>query len=448
MAGDDRTSLRGAARVRYTRPDALDPGDTMHARGFGATHVGRRRENNEDAILVDDRLGIYAVCDGVGGHAAGEVASRLTIDTVEEVLAGYEDLLRGVARGTTDHARLGDALEDAVTEACARTYRLATDDPGRSGMACTITLLVVAGPKAAMAHVGDTRLYLYRDAVASQISTDHTLVADHVRRGVMTPAEARQSPMSNVLTRCVGSQASVEVDTLVLDVLPDDLFLLCSDGLSDYVDGVEEMTSLLSGEQGRDVPVALVDLANRRGGKDNVSVITVAIAASDEEQEELRALSAEVRGAVRALRRLDIFAELRFVDVLRILEIAEVRNHAGGDVVVEPGAPLEGMLVPVAGSYTVESEQHPVARLGPGEHIAATSLLVRRTSRMTVRARAISRALYVPGEAFKRPARTRPRLGVALFGKLAEQLGLELAQLGGSFSELREGKRWLRWALG
>ncbi len=419
----------------------------MRARGFGATHFGSLREINEDAILIQDYLGAFAVCDGLGGHAAGERASRTAVETAEELLAEHRDLLESVAGGTADHQSLKGIVEHVVREAGARTYQLAVRDPECSGMACTMTLLVVAGQKAAMAHVGDTRLYLYRDSVASQLSSDHTMAADRVRRGEMTPAEAGESQLSNSLTRALGAQEATEVDTLVLDVLPDDVFLLCSDGLTKYVEGVEEMSSLLGRDDHHALPDALVDLANERGGDDNISAVVVRVEASDEEQEELRALSTEVRDSVRALRELDVFKGLRFADRLRILDIAEVTSDAAGDVVIRPGDPLDGMLVPISGSYTVDAGEGAADEIGPGDHVAETSLLVGRASRMTVRARETSRALWIRRDAFERLAKERPRLGVTLFGTLAERLGAEVAELGGAFGEVRRRRRWLRWSL-
>ncbi|MGK0156122.1 MAG: serine/threonine protein phosphatase PrpC [Neolewinella sp.] len=213
----------------------------MKPRGFGATDIGTVRETNEDCLFVSDELGLYLVCAGMGGHAAGEVAAQIATDTVVNTVR------KGIAGSETtkgraaNHAELQEMLRRAIQGASLSVCAEAMANPELAGMECTITALQFVAGKAVMAHVGDTRLYLLRDGAVELLSSDHTLAADMKRRGELTPTEAERHKYASVLTRCIGSQDAVQVDSLVLDVGSDDRFLICSDGLSGYVESLSEL---------------------------------------------------------------------------------------------------------------------------------------------------------------------------------------------------------------
>lgn len=233
---------------------------------------------NEDAVFFDDELGLYIVADGMGGHAAGEVASHEAIDTVHGMVhRGQDDL------GQLDVPRPADAavrratrlLESAVQAATYMVFALAQHDPEQQGMGTTVSALVLRGRLAVTAQVGDSRVYLVRDGHAHQLTEDHTLVAWQIKQGIITADEARYSPHRNVITRAVGSREYVQVDTHVFEVREGDSFVLCTDGLHGYVTD-EEMGPI--SDLGPAVACKrFVELANERGGRDNISVVVVEI---------------------------------------------------------------------------------------------------------------------------------------------------------------------------
>ncbi len=228
-------------------------------RASALTDTGRRRPHNEDTFVCEPPL--YAVADGVGGAKAGEIASRLAAATLEE-------------RGPS---ALGEGtLEALILEANDRIYSRALGEPEAAGMGTVVTALLVdeqAGT-IAIGHVGDSRAYRIRDGALEQLTPDHSLVGELVRAGRLSTEEAEQHPHRSVITRAVGTEPVVEVHTETIDAIPGDLYLICSDGLTDLVrDGrILELVAAAGGDPENAVQT-LVDEANGAGGLDNITVV-------------------------------------------------------------------------------------------------------------------------------------------------------------------------------
>lgn len=240
------------------------------------TDVGMKREHNEDSFLVNEDLGLYLICDGMGGHAGGETASRLAAQTIERELLSAK--LRTddpfAAEAPLAETPLAGALREAIEGACAAVFRTSRRNPELAGMGTTCISLILHGAQALVGHVGDSRAYLVRDGEVHQLSEDHSLVNEQVRAGLLSEEEAKQSRLKNIITRSVGFEEDVLVDVLGLETRPGDRFLLCSDGLSNLMENEEIRDALL--EHALDeVPQVLIQLANQRGGDDNVTVVAV-----------------------------------------------------------------------------------------------------------------------------------------------------------------------------
>jgi serine/threonine protein phosphatase PrpC len=247
----------------------------MRVLSAGHSDVGCRRPHNEDAFLCDDSLGLYVVCDGVGGNAKGEVASAESVDLVLTwVKRGQKTLQAYLANPTKENANtVRRLLENAVQNACYMVFGMGQLDPRQKGMSSTLSSLLIAGNTATIAQVGDSRVYLSRAGKTVQLTEDHTLVNFRLKLGLITPQEAASSPGKNVITRAVGHQDYVEVDTLDLEVKPGDRFMLCSDGLHGYLeDG--EIDRWMQGER-QSMVEELICMANDRGGRDNITVVVV-----------------------------------------------------------------------------------------------------------------------------------------------------------------------------
>lgn len=252
--------------------------------GFGRTDVGRQRSVNEDAFLVDDELGLYVVADGMGGHSAGEIASAEAIETLHnmvrsnrEVLARIDDMPadggpRTSRRPPTMYRALR-ILESAIQAATYMVFGLSENNPDRRGMGTTLSVLYIRGGFALTAQVGDSRVYRVTDGHVEQMTEDHTLIAWQLKRGLITPEEARVSRQKNVITRAVGSRDYVQVDTNYAAVQPGDAFLVCSDGLHGYLSDDDILEIMRHTPE--EATQHLIDLANRRGGRDNITSIAV-----------------------------------------------------------------------------------------------------------------------------------------------------------------------------
>jgi serine/threonine protein phosphatase PrpC len=250
---------------------------TLSVKALGLTDLGRKRATNEDAYFLDDKIGLYVVADGMGGHAAGEVASQEAVETV------YGMVKRGVANLkplaepiSEDDARAACRLmESAIQGATYMVFSMAELDRQKQGMGTTISALLVSGSFAVTAQVGDSRIYRTHAGETEQLTEDHTLIAWQLKQGLITPQEAKKSPHRNVITRAVGNRDYVQVDTAIVPLEPGDRFLLCSDGLHGYLQ-TSDIAPII--ELGAEKAVQrFIALANSRGGKDNITAILVEI---------------------------------------------------------------------------------------------------------------------------------------------------------------------------
>lgn len=231
-----------------------------------ATDVGRVREGNEDAYLVDDTIGLVAVADGMGGHRGGEVASATAIEALRAAIGA------------------GRPLREAVEDANRAVFDKAQTDDSLRGMGTTITAATLAaGGTLLIGHVGDSRAYLLRDGELRQITTDHSLVEELVRDGRLTPDEAAVHPQRSIITRALGIDASVEVDVYPVELRAHDVLLFCSDGLTGMLQPDLIAAELRREDDPARAATKLVDAANASGGEDNITVVVVAV--TDEEPE-------------------------------------------------------------------------------------------------------------------------------------------------------------------
>ncbi len=245
---------------------------------YGLTDVGKKREKNEDSLLVRESLGLFMVADGMGGHQGGECASRLAVKTVDETLTHLlEDPDATLAEDTfVERSDPGELLKYAIRQASRKIFEEASQNPHLRGMGTTAVTLLLQNDKGYIAHVGDSRAYLIRDGAVRQLTTDHSLVAEQLRAGFITPDEVKKHKFKNIITRSVGFQNEVDIDLLVRDLEEGDHFLLCSDGLTNLVDD-GDLGKIVSRNGARESCQKLIELANKRGGDDNISAVVVSL---------------------------------------------------------------------------------------------------------------------------------------------------------------------------
>ena len=243
-------------------------------RAAGDTHVGRVRSGNEDAYLLDEERGVFLVADGMGGHAAGEIASALATRAVGQTLT------EGMDRGLQADA-LAAAMVESFRVADRAISQHVLDAPHTRGMGTTVTACVVCTDGTyRLGHIGDSRAYLLRGGQLAQLTTDHTWVQREVDSGRLTPSRARRHPFRHIVTRALGADGKEEPDLLAGQFEPGDLLLLCSDGLTGMIPD-RQLAKILPLEiRLHDRVGMLIDLANRRGGRDNITAILVEFSAA------------------------------------------------------------------------------------------------------------------------------------------------------------------------
>lgn len=234
------------------------------------TNQGRVRTSNEDSLVVDTEVGLALVADGMGGHAAGEIASQLASSTTHEWIVSHR----------TAKEEPATVLRDAVLNANNRVYEAQRRDRSLAGMGSTLTSMLFEGGRYHVAHVGDSRAYRLRDGKLEQLTKDHSLVWHLYENGVLDKSDLSKHPQKNLITRSIGSHLQIDVDVEEGEGRPGDVYLLCTDGLTDGV-GEDELRTALSQthKTPQEIAEALVDAANKAGGPDNITAVVIRLEA-------------------------------------------------------------------------------------------------------------------------------------------------------------------------
>ena len=223
---------------------------------YGATDIGKVRDTNQDTFYIDNENGWCVVADGMGGHRGGETASNMTVEIIKE----------NMAKGTD--------LKTAIEEANLVVYRKSLEKKELLGMGTTVVLLKLTENGAEIAHVGDSRAYLVMDGVMEQITVDHSIVQQLVDSGTITKEQAKTHPQRNLITRAVGTERDIQIDVDKVTLYDGDYILICSDGLSSYVDE-SEIAKIISETPFEEIPDTLIKAANEKGGRDNITAVIV-----------------------------------------------------------------------------------------------------------------------------------------------------------------------------
>ena len=351
-----------------------------------ATDVGRKRRHNEDAMLIDETHALFVVADGMGGHEGGEVASHKAIEIVSRHIArNYATLKENFDRkNAEDFARISSFLENVVSEASFEIHKIAEEREIRGGIGTTLTMLLVFENHGFVAHVGDSRLYLLRKGHLHQITEDHTLLQEHVRYGKLSPEEIADFPHKNVLTRTVGVYPHVEADTFHFVLLPGDFLLLCSDGLHNYLKE-DEIEPLLRSVKPEYRAEPFIQLANRRGGADNITVIVIE---ADEgvSPQEADLLHEEFNLRMETLRNVPLYRDLSYKELVQIFNITEVRAFRAGETIFEEGEEGSEFCIILSGEIELSAQGKPFKRMRAGTHFGEMSLIDQQPRSATVTA--------------------------------------------------------------
>jgi PPM family protein phosphatase len=248
----------------------------------GKSDVGQQRGNNEDNFRIVEPLNLFIVSDGMGGEAHGEIASAMAVETVvERCMDGDVGAAEASSKAQPGWNEKTRKLFGAVHQANKKIFQSAVDHPEQKGMGATLTAAWIDEEKLSVVHVGDSRIYLLRNGGLEQLTSDHSLVAEQVRSGLITAAEAERSEMQSVLLRALGTQPEIEIDAEEHVLFPQDVLVMCSDGLSRMVTDPEIGGILMAEPDAGKAADRLVSLANEYGGADNVTVIVIRLVAEE-----------------------------------------------------------------------------------------------------------------------------------------------------------------------
>jgi len=376
------------------------------------TDVGRVRSTNEDNYLVDRKLKLYIVCDGLGGHVAGEVASATAVNVVRDAVVAQKDVVEAFTfdDGRVDRLAMERMLKEAVTVANQRVHERSEQSAATRGMGTTLSMLLLAGSTAFIAHVGDSRVYRLRRGELEQLTTDHTLATE------LGPGQLRHH-----LTRAIGTHETVEVDVVVAPILPGDRFLLASDGLHGLIDD-DEIARVAGHEDVGEAAANLIDRANERGGRDNITVVLVDIEIAADEAEPSR----RVWPLFDAVRGATFFAGMADDELATVLEVAQQLALMPDDVLVHEGRAVPGFYLVADGEAQVLRAGEHVAFLRAGDFFGEDALLGERTSYASVvgSGEVASSILLVDRSLFEELTQTH--MGIAL--KIALAVARSLAR--------------------
>lgn len=355
---------------------------SLQLRHAGLSDVGIVRDHNEDALLVDPELQLFAVCDGVGGRKGGQEASSLATEHIRKMVAEQRDLLVSFAtQGGARRREIASLLEHAISDASRQIRARALDKPELSGMATTAAVLLVVGSHAFVAHVGDSRVFLMRHRTLHLLTEDHSLINDLKRRGRDPDRSQLGAAYKGALTRALGVLDTARVDLLDLELLPGDRFVLTSDGVHGVI-GDRQMQALAPMDDADSAAQAMIETALENGAPDNATVVVVDVLSDTEEDRAER-----VRRQLEALQAVSMFRYLPYPDLIRVASAAKEEHVPAGSDVFAEGDTGESLYIILEGRAAVIKSDIELAELTAGAHFGEMSLIERAPRSAGIRAK-------------------------------------------------------------
>lgn len=388
-------------------------------RGWAHTHVGNVRTNNEDTAYINLAKQAFAVSDGMGGAAAGEVASAMIIDSFNRFIEEESARTHEQAESPTEETQheIMEAFQQSILRGHEEIVARQKRERDKRGMGCTFTGLLLIASRALIAHAGDTRIYLLRNTHHEKIqllTSDHNMAQLLLSTTDMTVEQVRQHKKRNVLTNAIGVTAPLQVDMLSIDVMPEDRFLLCSDGLHEYFSDDHEIAAVLDHFPGEDGCHELIRIALERGGRDNITVVLVEV-----QKVGLPIIEGEVCDITD---ELETFSHVRSVlglsrpEFLRFLSVTRTQTLQNGEKILTPEDLEHGYLVlrgalQKEGSETIRTE---------GAMVGARFLASGQPPKRSWISRGESRVLALERDTFRRLCLTQPALGARILWGILE----------------------------
>lgn len=378
------------------------------------TDVGKVRGHNEDNFLVDKKLNLFVVCDGMGGHAAGEVASAVCVRSVREVLGSQTAIFENMKKdpGNPNFRKaVISVVQHAIQEACATIWNMAQADSSRKGMGTTCSLLLVIGNIGFIGHVGDSRIYLCRGNKIHQVTTDHSLVNEMLRLGKIKPGEEESVPHKNAVTRAVGVNEVVEVDSFEFEFTEGDSVLLCSDGLSGYLETGNQVLDLMADRDPREVTEDAIVLANEAGGKDNITAISIHFGES----------GFSTASEKQILKEVEFFRYLTPNELTLVFGICAFETFSKGHQLFAENEDPARLCVVIEGQVDLNANNKPLKTIQAGNAFAEFSVLNASPIRYSAKAIDNVRILSIGRDTFMELMKNEPSLTVKILWNFVQR---------------------------
>lgn len=347
----------------------------MEIQYCGLTDVGRIRPENEDNFLADPELNLYVVCDGMGGHAAGEIASKIAVQTFHHEVWKEHDRIKSYLAGENGVNKLDllNLMAFAANRASSEVHSEASKNSDWTGMGTTLVAMLIAGTEAFILNVGDSRAYMLRNESLEQLTTDHTVYNELVSTGQLPLAQAEELGLANSITRAIGTFEHTNPETLIVDLLHNDRFLICSDGLSHYFeDDIEILGELVAIHDLNNGTQTMIDIANEAGGGDNITAITISVSESGQGNEQR---SRTLRLKRKLLAKMPLFNQLDERELLHVLQVTEVVSFKNGETIISEGEEGDSLFILLEGEVRVKNGENELALLVPGDHFGEMALV-------------------------------------------------------------------------
>lgn len=393
---------------------------SLRLRAWASSDAGKVRRHNQDSFLIDPRLGLFAVADGMGGGSRGEVASALACNAIQEAISELRRDVENMGSHPVDAdvERLVLWLEIAVLRGCKEVHDASRALAGESGrMGTTLDVVWAVGDRVLTAHVGDSRIYRVRDGHAERLTEDHTMIQEKINRGLLTPEEALTARGRSVITRALGVQARVQVDLGHHKIVDGDRYLLCSDGL--YRDlGPDTFGQILKSTHGATSAEILVSMANAKGGGDNITALVIEAVDEDEESVQPHGFAPHIR----TLRACDLFSYCTWNELARVAECCRVKELPPQAWVFKEDQPGRECFIIDKGTVEVIKDGTMRYTLGPGRIFGEMSFIdvPRRTA--SVRTIVPTRLLMLSRRDFLQLVRSDANLGSKVQWQMLRQL--------------------------
>ncbi len=403
----------------------------MRGESWAQTDPGLIRARNEDTIWADDATGVYVVADGLGGHAAGDLASRISVDAIRGCAQDLRDLADAADAEGDEASRRAvfDRLQAVVEQANDAVFSRAREDEDLRGMMSTVSMVVLSRSAGYVAHVGDSRVYLVRDDHMDLVTVDHTLAEELIRAGRMTREELPSFRYKNVIARAIGEKATVQVDLLYVDLRPHDQLLLCSDGLSDFVVEAEILRTLRRHQQ--DPATALIQTANDHGGGDNISAVVVRL---EETQEDATTTMTAVV-PLELAEKVSLLGDLFFChhltpgERMKVLRYIHEELVPAGTAIVQEGQQGDDFFLVVAGAANVSVNGVLVNQIHAGEHFGEIALVSGQRRSATVTTTEETRLFRMSRDGFYDLSQKDQAISVKMLWVFSQSLAQRVTEL-------------------